>query len=259
MSPSTLWDVAARTHVGRVRTQNEDSFVLDVAHGRFAVIDGMGGSVAGAIAAEHTRIALLDHLDLFEALLVANRTILSEAARHPTHLGMGCVATAAAIHGSTLEVAHVGDTRAYLASNAGAEQLTRDHTVTAEDQEAYGLSDEQARALPYHHAVTNDIGRRPHRTTEWIESHEVPFRRGDVLMLCSDGLHDGVPQTELFARLATARAERWSAADLADRLLTEALEAGGRDNVTILVVRRRHAADQLITTLSKPFSRSEGG
>lgn len=261
MRPSTLWDVAARTHAGRVRAHNEDAFVVDPARGRFAVIDGMGGTAAGAIAAEHTRLALLEQPDLFDALCAANRAILADVARHPEHTGMGCVATAIQVRGPSLWVAHVGDTRAYLASDEAAEQLTHDHTATAADQEAFGLSDAEARALPYQHAVTNDIGRRSRTGREWIEAHRVPFRRGDIAMLCSDGLHDMVPQTTLFARLANARAERWSAATLADRLLSEALEAGGTDNVTVVVVRRRPTADQILTTLSQPFMNSgtDGG
>ncbi|MEN0063637.1 MAG: SpoIIE family protein phosphatase [Myxococcota bacterium] len=258
MKPSPHWDVAARTHVGRVRAQNEDSFVIDAPRGRFAVIDGMGGPAAGAVAAEHARIALQDHEDLFEAFAVANRAILQDAARNPDRHGMGCVVTAVHIHGPMIRVAHVGDTRAYVASEDATEQITQDHTSTAADQEAFGLSEAQARALPNQHQVTNDIGRRPRKGVEWIEAHDVMFSRGDVLLLCSDGLHDALPQAILFARLAEARKQRWTAGDLADRLLAEALSAGGDDNVTVVVVRRRYTTDQIVTALANPFLGEDG-
>lgn len=246
----THWDVAARTHAGNVRAHNEDSFVADARRGRFAVIDGMGGSAAGIVAADMTRRALVElDLDPADALLEANRAIRSHAEADPRTRGMGCVATVAELHGEMVRLSHVGDTRAYLASAVGTEQLTRDHTAKAADQEAYGLSDAQARTLPDQHAVTNDIGGRPRRDTSWVERLESPFERGDVLVLCSDGLHDVVPNPELFGLLSQARKQGTDASHLADRLLHLALSRGGPDNVTILVVRRRRAADQLVAAI----------
>ncbi|MEM6927604.1 MAG: SpoIIE family protein phosphatase [Myxococcota bacterium] len=254
MRASPRWDVAARTHPGRVRPHNEDAFVVDVAKGRFAVIDGMGGRAAGVVAAELARVALTDGGQLVAAMQDANRSILDDAARNPARRGMGCVATAAQIRRDHVSIAHVGDARAYLASEAGTEQLTRDHTAAAADQERWGLSEAQARALPNRHEVTNDLGRRPHRDADWIECHEAPFARGDVLLLCTDGLHGAVPQATLFARLADAWGRGVGAATLADRLVAEALAAGGDDNLTVVVVRRRRAADQIVTTLATPFT-----
>lgn len=255
MRASPRWDVAARTHPGRVRAHNEDAFVMDPGRGRFAVIDGMGGRAAGAVAAELTRRALLEDAPLVEALQQANQAVLDDATRHPERRGMGCVATAVDLAPEELTVAHVGDTRAYVVSEVGAEVLTRDHTAAAADQEAFGLSEAQARALPNQHAVTNDIGRRARRDDGWIERHVAPFSRGDVLMLCTDGLHGPVPAGELFALLTEARQRGTSAATLADRLIAEALAQGGDDNVTVVVVRRRGVSDEWITTLSRPFTR----
>lgn len=258
MKTSAPWDIAARTHPGRVRPHNEDAFVCDPERGRFAVIDGMGGRAAGAVAASLTRQALLDGGDdLRHSILEANQVVRADAAAHPERRGMGCVVTAAVIEGDTILLAHVGDTRAYLASATGTEQLTRDHTATAASQEAYGLSDAQARALPHQHAVTNDVGRLDRQDTDWIETHAVPFARGDLLLLCSDGLHDLVPSSELFGRLARARADNLPATQLADQLLSLALERGGRDNITLVAVRRRHAGAQLVWTLGAALRRSD--
>lgn len=247
---SPHWDVAARTHPGNVRAQNEDSFVVDPRRGRFAVIDGMGGNAAGIVAADLTRRALVElAITAPHALLEANRVIRAHADVHPETRGMGCVATVADIDGDTVRLAHVGDTRAYLASEVGAEQLTRDHTAKAASQEAFGLSDEQALTLPDQHAVTNDVGRREHSDLRWIERIEAPFARGDVLVLCSDGLHDLVPNAEIFGLLSGARKAAQGSSDLADKLLHLALRRGGTDNISVVVVRRRNTTDQLRTVL----------
>lgn len=253
MRPSSRFDIAARTHPGSVRTENQDSFVVDPGRGRFAVIDGMGGTAAGGIAADHTRRALLGDGDLVTCLGRANQIIIEDAVRNPARRGMGCVVTAVETHGRTLQIAHVGDTRAYLASAFGTEQLTRDHTITAADQEAWGLSEAQARSLHPGHGVTNDLGRRPRPDSDWIERHQVPFHRGDVLLLCTDGLHGVLQPSTVFSRLADARRRELGAADLADRLVMDALAAGGSDNVTVVVVRRRTTVDQLVTALARPF------
>lgn len=250
MKTSAPWDIAARTHPGRVRPHNEDTYVCDPVRGRFAVIDGMGGRAAGAVAANLTRQALLDSdADLPHAILQANKIVRANAVQHPEREGMGCVITAVKIEGEVIELAHVGDTRAYLASAAGTEQLTRDHTATAASQEAYGLSDAQAKALPHQHAVTNDVGRLDRAGVDWIETHEVSFARGDLLVMCSDGLHDMVPSSQLFGLLSKARADNVPAANLTDQLLALALERGGRDNITIVTIRRRHTGAQLVHTL----------
>ncbi len=255
---SAPWDIAARTHPGRVRAHNEDTFVCDPDRGRFAVIDGMGGRAAGAVAANLTRKVLLDgDGDLRRSIFEANQVVRADAQANPEREGMGCVVTAAVIEGDTILLAHVGDTRAYLASATGTEQLTRDHTATAASQEAYGLSDAQARALPHQHAVTNDVGRVDREGFDWIETHAVPFARGDLLLLCSDGLHDLVPSSELFGLLTRARAEKVPATHLADQLLALALERGGRDNITLVAVRRRHAGAQLVRALGAALRRSD--
>jgi len=248
------WDVAARTHVGRVRSHNEDAFVVDPSRGRLAVIDGMGGTTAGGVAADHVRRALLDAGELRAAFQAANRTILDHVARHPEHAGMGCVATAVELGPDLVSVAHVGDTRAYLVSEAGTEQLTRDHTRVAADQERYGLSDAQVRGRTDAHAITNDIGRRPRTDGSWVELRQAALSRGDVLVLCSDGLYDEIPPHRLLSLLGAARRARHRADRLADRLVAEALVHGASDNVTVVVARRRRAGEPLSTLLASAWS-----
>ena len=128
---------AARTDRGP-RERNEDTYVCRPDLGLFAVIDGMGGQQAGAEAAALAREALLGERDLLHAFLSANEKIYRVAKKKSQTKGMGCVASAVRISGSKALVAHVGDTRVYLAGEAGCEQLTRDHTVAAHAQEQLG-------------------------------------------------------------------------------------------------------------------------
>jgi len=135
-------------------------------------------------------------------------------------------------------VAHVGDTRAYLAREAGCEQVTRDHTAVAEAQEALGLTDAQARAFATQHQVTRDLGRQAQTRTDWIETASSPFEVDDLLVLCSDGLHDLVPHPELLRILSQARRAGDTPDAVVDRLVGLALSRGGRDNVTVVAVKR---------------------
>lgn len=231
------FEAAVRTHKGKVRRNNEDAFVFQPERGLFAVIDGMGGEAAGEVAASITRSALEAGDEPAESLLAANIAIRVRARRHPQEVGMGCVATAVVIAERGLELTHVGDTRAYLASEAGAEQLTRDHTVVAARQERAGLTDDEARALPDQHHITRDIGGEDRHDIDWIDQGIADYQPGDVLLLCSDGLHDLVPDSQLFRFLSKARAQSTAPRMLVDRLVQLALERGGTDNITVLAVR----------------------
>ncbi|MCP4657601.1 MAG: serine/threonine-protein phosphatase [bacterium] len=233
---------AARSHPGKVRTINEDTFVCAPKQGLFAVIDGMGGVRAGEVAARLTREILLGNLakdaDLRVALNRANEAIYHRAARNPDEQGMGCVATAGRVVGPDLVIAHVGDTRALLASRTGCEQLTRDHTVAADLQEQQASTQAEAGELPGRHQVTRDVGGRLHGDFSWIDSATTPFEVGDLLLLCSDGLADLVSDGELFRILDRARKEDRDVVDLVNHLIEMALERGAPDNVTVLAVRR---------------------
>jgi serine/threonine protein phosphatase PrpC len=139
---------AARTHRGTVRPENEDAFLCRPDLGLFAVIDGMGGQKAGRQAAALARQALLDAGDPARGLIAANQRIVRVAKSRRDLQGMGCVASALRIEDGVGRIAHVGDTRVYLAVAAGCEQLTRDHTVAASEQERLGLSQGHAGRLP---------------------------------------------------------------------------------------------------------------
>lgn len=229
---------AARTHRGTVRPENEDAFLCRPDLGLFAVIDGMGGQRAGRQAAELARQALLDTGDPARGLLAANDRILRVAKSRHDLQGMGCVASALRLEGGVGRVAHVGDTRVYLAGAAGCEQLTRDHTVAASEQERLGLSQGLAGGLQGRNQVTRDLGGQERQGEEWIDRLEVTLEHGALLLMCSDGLSGALGSDELFDRLRQARRAHTPPEDLADALIALALERGARDNVTALIVRQ---------------------
>jgi protein phosphatase len=228
---------AARTHRGTVRAANEDAFLCRPDLGLFAVIDGMGGQQAGRHAAELAREALLDAGEPARGLVTANERIRAAAASRADLAGMGCVASALRIAGGVAVIAHVGDTRVYLAGSAGCEQLTRDHTVFASEQERLGLSHRRATDLPGRNQVTRDLG-GAHDGVGWIDQLEVGLEPGALLLLCSDGLPGAVGADEIYERLRASRRDASSPEELADELIVRALERGARDNVTVVVVRQ---------------------
>ncbi|MFH1465402.1 MAG: PP2C family serine/threonine-protein phosphatase, partial [Pseudomonadota bacterium] len=234
-------EVAARSHPGLVRAHNEDTLVCAPDRGLFAVIDGMGGEAAGEVAAALVREHLLawepDATTLREALHEANEAILARVAAEPGLRGMGCVVTAVRVEGRGLQVAHAGDTRAYLARGRGVQQLTRDHTVVAAERERLGLTEAEGKALPGQHRVTRDLGGQHHADASWIDTAQAPFEQDDLLLLCSDGLHDLVADEDLLALLREARTSGRPMDSLADALVDLALARGGSDNVTVVCVR----------------------
>jgi PPM family protein phosphatase len=230
---------AARTHRGTVRRENEDAFLCRPDLGLFAVIDGMGGQQAGRQAAELARQAVLDAAEPARGLQAANERILRVARSRQDLQGMGCVASALRVEeDGTAHIAHVGDTRVYLAGPAGCEQLTRDHTVAASEQERLGLSQDLAGGLQGRNQVTRDLGARHAEGDAWIDRVQVTLEQGVLLLMCSDGVPGALGSDEVFDRLRQAQRAGTAPEDLADDLIARALEHGARDNITAVVVRQ---------------------
>jgi serine/threonine protein phosphatase PrpC len=227
---------AARSDRGP-RERNEDTYVCRPDLGLFAVIDGMGGQQAGAEAAALAREALLGERDLLHAFLNANEKIHRASKKKNQTKGMGCVASAVRITGDKARVAHVGDTRVYLAGEAGCEQLTRDHTVAAHAQEQLNIPASGARQIGGQNQVTRDLGGQTRTGEEWIDNCEVTLEEGDLLLLCSDGVHGVLESAGLFGRLREARRQGTPPDVLAEELVELALAGGTRDNSTVVVVR----------------------
>jgi protein phosphatase len=232
----------AGSDVGRARSGNEDSYFC----GRtvFAVADGLGGHQGGEVAsaAAVAPLAALDGRELAtpaeaaEALAAAiqeaNSAILDRAAGDPSLWGMGTTMTAAAVTADGhLQLAHVGDSRAYLLRDGALEQLTTDHTVVAELVRRGRLTPELAAVHPERSILTRAVGLDPRIPVDTPDALEL--RAGDQYLLCSDGLTEAVPDPAIVELLSGTED-----GDAACRSLIDAAnEAGGPDNITVVLVR----------------------
>lgn len=226
---------AGDSHVGQVRRGNEDALLVGTSV--FAVADGMGGHVAGEVASE-TALNPIARLDgrvfadadvaqqaLRDAVREANRLVLERADDTPDLRGMGTTLTVAMIEHRRLHVAHVGDSRAYLLRDGELVQLTRDHTLVRDLVDEGQITEQQAADHPQRSIITRAIG-----VAEDIDVDAVTMslRRGDRVLLCSDGLTNVVDDDEIAHRLLGA--DGLEAA--IDTLIEQANERGGPDNIT---------------------------
>jgi serine/threonine protein phosphatase PrpC len=231
-------EFAAFTDPGPVRERNEDRWLADPARGLFAVIDGMGGHAGGEAAAEIAKAALAEAPTPSDALMLANRRIHEAVQANPALAGMGCVATAVTAQGGALQVTHVGDTLALLVTRAGAEVLTARHTRAGALQAAHVLDDEEAAALGVSNQLLRDVGGQLQTDRAWFDvSEPLPVEPGDLLLLCTDGVHGPLSHPELVAALRDARAAYTPLDDLVRDLVGLALDRGGRDNATAVAIR----------------------
>jgi serine/threonine protein phosphatase PrpC len=252
--------ICGATDIGTSRPSNQDTFVIaDLRSGDLSnpcartdiplsaagvlllVCDGMGGAAAGDLAAKiaaesikHQLVgavpAVNDHPDqsLTNAVRDANGAVLAEAEVHPEVRGMGTTCTAAIVLPERLFVAQVGDSRAYLARDASLQLLTRDQTVAERLVELGALRSEDVSTSVHRNLLLQALGTRS--TIEPIISDR-HLRRGDRILLCSDGLHGSIPDHQISEiLLATTDIN-----DCTRTLIRAALAAGGPDNVTVIV------------------------
>lgn len=256
---------------GRVRDSNEDCFAvaelsrtLQVQQSNFPqsraawscnrayvflVADGVGGNKAGEVASELSVLSieafLLNTLKRFsnlrpaeersvlddfqKAVVEADARLFEESANHPEWHGMGTTLTMAFAVNWRLFVAHAGDCRCYLYSGRRLQRLTQDHTLTAELIRHGVVAPEEQDHHRWRHVVTNALGGTEPGVQ--VELHSVDLHAGDRLLLCSDGLSDGVPESEIAAVLETSDGPR----NACERLVRAANERGGKDNITAIV------------------------
>lgn len=243
------------TDAGKIRKTNEDAFIVDPSLRLFAVADGMGGHNAGEVAS-HLAIEALttfirrsatdtdfswpygidrslsfDGNRLRTGIHLANRRVFRAAESSDDYSGMGTTIAALLVNGSTVSIGHVGDSRVYLLSGRELHMLTRDDswaaTILAQDP---AIRPEDIAHHPMRNVLTSVLGAR-----ENVEVHltERPILHGDVLMLCSDGVH-GVMDSNVITTILSDAADPETAAR---RLVEEAMAQGSRDNVTAVVAR----------------------
>lgn len=242
-------EAAGCTDTGALRMNNEDAYLCCREQGIFVVCDGMGGAAGGEVAsrmaAECVSKALCakteasrpsdDTLEsaLIEAIADANRRIYERAQREVEVMGMGTTIVTAQVSTSIAHVAHVGDSRCYLWREGQMELLTQDHSLVGEQVRLGRLSLEEAENSPYRNVITRALGTQ---LTVMTEYQRIRVQNGDILLLCSDGLTRELNDGEIAAVLARA-AGGDKLDDVCQVLVERANAAGGRDNITCVLVR----------------------
>ena len=246
--------VGARSDVGRVRSNNEDSFKLVPELNLFILSDGMGGEAHGEVASHLAVEAIASHClesltkpdlpflvdprpdvdaktnRLASAVELANKMIYESAQKHPAQRGMGATVVAVWVNDQRLSVAHVGDSRVYLLRSSDFQQITDDHSLVAEQVRRGILTKEQAESSDMQSVLIRALGIEP---DVQVDTDEHLLIEGDVLVLCSDGLSRMVSDVEIASTLLSHNGAQPSA----DRLIELANEYGGEDNVTVVLVR----------------------
>jgi parallel beta-helix repeat protein len=236
---------AAGTDRGVRRSTNEDRFYVDAERGIFVVIDGVGGHSAGEHAAEIARDVLRERLErvtgtaeqrLREAIALANNEIWRQSVAHPEWSGMACVLTAAIVEDDTVTVGHVGDSRLYTLRPGEVRKVTHDHSPVGEREDRGDISEEEAMRHERRNEIYRDVGSSAGRNpddTGFVDLVQFRMPPDGVLLLCSDGLSDQVSSVDIRAGI-----ER-HAGDLevaVGELIAAANQAGGKDNVTLVLV-----------------------
>lgn len=226
----------ARTDVGRVRAGNEDSYFVDSP--LFVIADGMGGHAAGDVASataveviqsKRDAISAADPETLSEAIREANRAIWKRSADDTNLRGMGTTCTMILVDGATAQVAHVGDSRAYLVHDGEMQQVTDDHTLVGRLVREGKLQPEEAARHPQRSMITRALGVDE---DVQVDLFSLPLTEGDRLMICSDGLSGMVSEEEMAGILSDESDPQRAA----DRLVDSANDAGGEDNITVIVI-----------------------
>ena len=224
------------SHTGRQRRANEDNLYARTP--LFAVADGMGGAQAGEIASQIAVDTLAERgaggIESIESLAglirEANSRIHELAQSDERRAGMGTTVTAVMVGEDELHVAHVGDSRAYLWRDGSLEKLTRDHSLVDELLRQGKLSPEEAREHPQRSVITRAVG--PEALVD-VDTDTWQTKDGDVVLICSDGLTTMIGEPEIEGLLRDAPTLR----DAGQSLIDAANDAGGRDNITVVLVR----------------------
>jgi len=257
MDLSEVLEVATRTDAGMVRAHNEDAIFANPAQGIVILADGMGGYNAGEVASSMATALLGGELEqslarglrgridhggkaIAHALIEAeidrvNNAIYTAAQNRPEYHGMGTTLVAALFFDNAMTVAHIGDSRLYRLRGDAFKQLTRDHSLLQEQIDSGLMTREQARHSQNKNLVTRALGVDPEVEAEIRDYDSAP---GDIYLLCSDGLSDMVEDGEIARTVQTLSANPELCAA---QLVQMANDRGGRDNISVVLVRIRDA------------------
>jgi serine/threonine protein phosphatase PrpC len=262
-------ELSAAVDAGRARSNNEDSVALDEAVALAVLADGMGGYNAGEVASGMATSFIRSELgrwlreaqnqasdaEVRRAMDIcvdnANRAIFNAANSNPQYAGMGTTLVVAVFRDNRLMVGHVGDSRAYRLRAGRLQQITRDHSLLQEQIDAGLITPEQAAFSANKNLVTRAVGVED---TVLLETHQHDVVPGDLYLLCSDGLSDMLDD----AAIGELMAAHDSLETGCQALIRAANEAGGKDNISVVLVRASGGANAS-SRFWWPFRRSTGG
>lgn len=240
------------SNVGKVRAANEDSFLIDEDQKLFIVADGMGGHQGGGYASQNAVKSIREEMRRLEAAQESTQPLADPGGRTPVQVrmlhalqrtnerlykkaqedtslrGMGTTVTAIQLDHSSANIAHVGDSRLYLMRGGQLKQISRDHSWVQEQVDAGVISEAEARVHPLKNIITRSLG---HDRELMVDLLREEYRTGDRFLLCSDGLTNMVPDARIAETLGAATPDA-----AVEELIRLALEAGGQDNITAVIV-----------------------
>ena len=237
---------AVKTDIGK-RAHNEDGYLLPKGEALpllFAVADGMGGHAAGAVASglvveslggEQTAFPAEHEIEYLKiAVERANLAVFQASEKDRTLHGMGTTLVCALILGRSYLAANVGDSRLYYFDGKTLDRVTTDHSLVEQLVLSGAITREDARYHPHRNIITRAIGLSP---VVDVDVFEREWSAGDLLLICSDGLHGAIEEDEISAVLSSER----SLEEMCNVLVQAALDAGGTDNITLILVRCEEA------------------
>lgn len=233
---------AARTDVGLVRTNNEDSYLINENGDEklFIVADGMGGHNAGEVASLEACRKIEGYIqshegssaELLEAAVKnANREIFNHASQNEAMRGMGTTVEACVLSGNEITVAHVGDSRVYIVSEREMRKITKDHSVVGMMLDLGTITEEEAKNHPQRNYITRAVGTAYGVEVDMIKES---LAEDEYVLMCSDGLTNMVDEKEIQETIISAP----NLSDAADALVAKAKENGGKDNITLVIFGR---------------------
>ncbi|MFL6259675.1 MAG: protein phosphatase 2C domain-containing protein [Thermoanaerobaculia bacterium] len=248
---------------GRARDNNEDRVLCDPERGIYAVIDGVGGESGGEIAAQTAMEILQARLSrrttdasrlIREAIALANKQIWEKSSANPALAGMACVLTVAVVDAGQVTVGHVGDSRLYLLKPGQIKKITKDHSPVGSREDTGEISEAEAMAHPRRNEIFRDVGSAPHEPDEegFIDITRIAFEPDSALLICSDGLSDLVASQAI---LATVEADAGNPKQAAQALIDAANQAGGKDNVSVVLVEGERFAAAVRKARPAPATR----
>lgn len=229
---------AARTDVGKVRGHNEDCYRINAGLGLYVLADGMGGHASGEIASEIAVEVIEQQIaagaDLVAAITQAHRAILDGVTTGRGKPGMGTTVVAVQMNGNDYRLAWVGDSRAYLWDD-GLFQLTKDHSLVQMLVDSEQITAAQARLHPRKNIIFQNLGTREKDSFD-VSTKQGRLYKNQKILLCSDGLSDEIDDAELAEMVRAACSAGSSDDELVEKLVDAALQQGGRDNISVIIL-----------------------